>query len=87
MSTIYTPTDNDILNAISGDHYPDWNGNYHMPTWRIKNSLKASHPGKLVQTPALRKHLRGMEQRGLLKSENENGNNIVWTLVIHGEAR
>lgn len=87
MSTIYTPTDNDILNAISGDHYPSWSGDYRMPTWRIKRILVAAYPGKLVQTEVLRKHLRGMEQRGLLKSKNENGNNIVWTLVIHGEGR
>jgi hypothetical protein len=87
MSTIYTPTDNDILNAISNDHSTSWSGDYRMTTWYIKKILVAAYPGKLVQTATLRKHLCGMEHRGLLKSENANGNNIVWTLVIHGEAR
>ncbi|WP_269934827.1 hypothetical protein [Serratia liquefaciens] len=83
----FTPTDNNMLDAISSDYYPDWNGNFSMATWRIKNFVKAAYPGFHIVTKEIRDHLRAMMLRGLLKSKNDHGNNIVWTLVVHGEVR
>lgn len=83
----FTPTDNNMLDAISSDYYPDWNGNFSVPTWRIKNLIKAAYPSHHIVTREIREHLKGMVLRGLLKSRNDHGNNIVWTLQVLGEVR
>lgn len=83
----FTPTDNNMLDAISSDYSLDWNGNFSVATWRIRNFVKQAYPCHHVTTKAIRDHLRGMAMRGLLLSRNEHGNNIIWTLVVIGDLR
>ncbi|QTP15267.1 hypothetical protein [Serratia symbiotica] len=83
MIILYVPTDNALLDIISNHPLSkDWDGSYSLATWNIRNAIRKLHPNQHVTMAALRKHLRGMALRGLLKSTNSNGNNIIWTLVV-----
>lgn len=85
MIALYTPTDNELLDVISNHPLSkDWDGCYSLATWSIRNAIRKLHPNMHITTAVLRKHLRGMALRGLLKSANSNGNNIIWTLVVPG---
>lgn len=78
LKTLYRPNDAEFLHlirSVDGEYFTN-----RMATWRLRLTIQRLYPDLVVRNYDLRKHLRDMESRGLLKSENDNGNNITWIL-------
>ena len=76
-------TDAAVIRAIKISP-SDWRGRVQAGTWAIRLRLEDMKPQLIFTANAIRKHLRDMERRGLVTSVNEDGNNIIWTLVKGG---
>lgn len=80
MTKPYQLNDSDIIKAIKiagrYQHKP-----YRAATWLIRLLISDMVPQFSIPTCVIRKYMRDMELRGLLTSVNQEGNNIVWTLI------